>query len=412
MALPLWHREPNSGSNAGAQLDLKVMKMQDGPDDFAEDFSAPRPGPNVAKTPEEAAAAEAQVVQNMKDVRYIVREYPVGVVVGMYLRGLEDDANEIFVPDYQRDLIWPEKNQSRFIKSLLIGLPVPFIFVADANVVDEPDKVGRLEIVDGVQRIRTLARFLTGELVLHGLERLPLLNDFTFHDMPPSRQRRFKRVTLRLIELTKSVGEDVRRDMFDRINTGSVGLEAVEVRRGMRPGPFVDLISVLAKDEELRRLAPVSEALAKRFEYEELITRFFAFVDRYETYGRGPEGKVVKDFLMTYVKDTNEELAAEGGDRKRAEMDEAWKRMLAFIGRHFPGGFKKAGPGRKVPRVRFEALAVGVALALREEPDLIPNDLSWLDSAEFKKRTTTDASNNRSNLVGRLEFVRDRLLGR
>ncbi|MGE7469859.1 DUF262 domain-containing protein [Bosea sp. NPDC003192] len=386
--------------------------MQESPDDEELNFLDPRSDSGSSKKEPEIAAAEAQIIQNIKDVRYIVREYPISVVVSMFLNGLEDDKNEIFIPDYQRDLIWPDKNQSRFVESLLIGLPVPFIFVADANAIDEPDKAGRLEIVDGVQRIRTLVRFLTGDLVLSDLEKLPLLNDFTFHDLPPSRQRRFKRVTLRLIELTETVGEDVRRDMFDRINTGSVGLEAVEVRRGMRPGPFLDLVSVLAKDPALHSLAPVSTALQKRFEYEELVTRFFAFLDRYENYGRGPEGKVVKDFLMSYVLDTNAELASDGGTAKREVMEAEWHRMLAFIGKNFPGGFKKAGPGRKVPRVRFEALAVGVALALREDPNLVPSDVSWLNGEEFKKRTTTDASNNRSNLVGRLEFVRDRLLGR
>ena len=73
---------------------------------------------------------------------------------------------------------------------------------------------------------------------------------------------------------------------------------------------------------------------------------------------------------------------------------------------------KKSGPGRKVPRVRFEAISVGVGLALRVNPDLVPNDINgWLTSDEFKDWTTSDASNNRANLIGRIEFVRDRLLG-
>lgn len=365
------------------------------------------------RVPAEIDAAEQQIAQQLKDVRYIVREYPVEVVVQKYLKGRKRDENEVYVPDYQRELIWSERHKSRFIESLLIGLPIPFLFVADVNDEEDPDKAGRLEIVDGVQRIRTLADFLTGNHVLGNLERLSKLNGFRFYDLHPSRQRRFRRATLRLIELTEAVTEDVRREMFDRINSGAVGLEAVEVRRGMEPGPFLELTTALAADPMLPILAPISEALRKRFEYEELITRFFAFLNRYKTYGLGEEGKVVKDFLMSYVRDTNATLREPGANQVADRMRAEWSRMLAFVREHFPDGFKKRGRGRKVPRVRFEAIAVGIGLAFRESENLKTDNIDdWLEGEEFRDWTTSDASNNRANLIGRLEFVRDRLLGR
>jgi len=374
------------------------------PDDLAD--LAPRPS---VKESGEMEAAETQIVENIRDVRYIVREYPTEVVVQKYLKGRSQGINEIFVPDYQRDLVWPDKNQSRFIESILIGLPVPFLFVADVSGEEDETMAGRVEIVDGVQRIRTLTRFMTGELVLNDLERLSALNGFRFFDLHPSRQRRFSRATLRLIEMTETVTEDVRRDMFDRINSGSVGLEAVEVRRGIEPGPFLRLATELANDERLHVLAPVSDAMKRRFEYEEFVTRFFAFADRYQTYGIG--GKVVKNFLLSYVKETNK-ILTESPDIADA-MRDRWNRMIVFIETYMPESFKKSGPGRRVPRVRFEAISVGVTLALDEKPDLVPVDVtSWLNSQDFKNWTTSDASNNRSNLIGRIEYVRDRLLGR
>lgn len=365
------------------------------------------------RTPEEIEIAERQIVENIKDVRYIVREYPVEVVVQKYLAGIKTGKSEIYVPDYQRELIWPERNQSRFIESLLIGLPIPFLFVADVSELEDPENAGRLEIVDGVQRIRTLARFITGALVLSKLERLKELNGFRFSDLHPSRQRRFRRATLRLIELTEGVTEDVRREMFDRINSGSVGLEAVEVRRGMEPGPFLELTTEFAKDPLLHELAPISEALQKRFEYEELVTRFFAFLNRHEEYGLGPEGKVVKDFLLAYVRATNEQLEGPESDKIKDQMRSEWKRMLSAVKKNFPEGFQKKGRGKKVPRVRFEAIAVGIGLAFRVNPQLTVHNVdSWLESSEFKELTTSDASNNRASLVGRVEFVRDQLLGK
>jgi hypothetical protein len=374
------------------------------------------------RTATEIDAAEKQIITQLKDVRYIVREYPVEVVVQKYLKGRSADENEVYVPDYQRELIWPERHKSRFIESLLIGLPIPFLFVADVGDEEDPEKSGRLEIVDGVQRIRTLADFLTGNHVLGDLERLSKLNGFRFYDLHPSRQRRFRRATLRLIELTEAVTEEVRREMFDRINSGSVKLEAVEVRRGMQPGPFLRLVTELAADPLLHQLAPISDGLKKRFEYEELVTRFFAFLNRYKAYGLGEEGKIVANFLLSYVKDTNKLLEEEDGTSAAATIDQMkneWTEMLSFVRDHFPDGFRKRGPGRKVPRVRFEAIAVGVGVALNDlhidDRDVSEIDTShikeWLESEEFKEWTTSDASNNRANLVGRIEFVRDRLLG-
>src|SRR6267143_2274043 len=139
--------------------------MSSDQDDDDEEL-APFPTKKPSRSAAELDAAEKQIVEQLKDVRYVVREYPTEVVVQQYLKGRSKDENEVYVPDYQRELIWPERHKSRFIESLLIGLPIPFLFVADVGDEEDPDKSGRLESVDGVQRIRTLAEFMTGNLVL------------------------------------------------------------------------------------------------------------------------------------------------------------------------------------------------------------------------------------------------------
>lgn len=65
---------------------------------------------------------------------------------------------------------------------------------------------------------------------------------------------------------------------------------------------------------------------------------------------------------------------------------------------------------KSTPRVRFESLAVGVALALREDPSLAPQDLDWISSDKFKVLTTSDGANSRVKVIERIEYVRDRLL--
>lgn len=75
-------------------------------------------------------------------------------------------------------------------------------------------------------------------------------------------------------------------------------------------------------------------------------------------------------------------------------------------------GFAKSKNATTTPRVRFEAISVGVALALKERPDLHIDNVDWLNSEEFKELTTSDASNNEGKLAARVEYVRDKLLGR
>src|SRR5882762_7174393 len=96
------HRKPRNGG-------LVPMPIDD------EDEDILFPTQKSSRDSSEIATAEAQIVQNIRDVRYIVREYPAEVVVQKYLKGIKAGENEIYVPDYQRELIWPEKNQSRFI---------------------------------------------------------------------------------------------------------------------------------------------------------------------------------------------------------------------------------------------------------------------------------------------------------
>ena len=95
-------------------------------------------------------------------------------------------------------------------------------------------------------------------------------------------------------------------------------------------------------------------------------------------------------------------------DEEQFEME--FQRMVRFVKENFPFGFTKTEKSKATPRVRFEAISVGVALALRINPDLKVESIDWIDSAEFKEYTTSDASNNEGKMKLRVEKVRDQLL--
>ena len=249
-------------------------------------------------TNEKKEIAEAQIRDRRKPVDYNTLEYPVEIIVQKYLDGIDDDENEIFIPDYQREMTWDEDRQSKFIESVLLGLPIPYIFVADTS---ENEDLARLEIIDGTQRIRTLARFVNNKLKLNNLEKLDSLNGFTFSDLPLARQRRFKRTTIRMIQLTEDADEETRRDLFERINTGSVELNEMEKRRGSKPGKFLDLIEELSKLKQFRSLCSFTETEIKKRDPQEFVLRFFAFLNNYKNYS----GKKVHQFLDEYLEQAN-----------------------------------------------------------------------------------------------------------
>ncbi|NJO03858.1 MAG: hypothetical protein HC880_21250 [Bacteroidia bacterium] len=86
-------------------------------------------------------------------------------------------------------------------------------------------------------------------------------------------------------------------------------------------------------------------------------------------------------------------------------------RMLEFVDKYFPDyGFRESPGSKKTPKLKFEAISVGIHLALEEKPDLKIKSVNWLDSDTFQEKISGSSTNTRDKLVSRIEFVRDQLL--
>jgi hypothetical protein len=337
-------------------------------------------------------AAEAQIVEKQKIVDFDIKEFTIELLVSKYLDRLEEGDNDIYVPEYQRNFVWEDERQAKFIESVLLGLPIPYIFTADNE--------GRLEIVDGSQRIRTLARYLSDNLRLQGLEVLTALNGFKFADLSRARQRKIQNSTIRMISLSDKSDEEVRFMMFERINTGSILLKDMEKRKGIFGGKFIDFVyNHCTKRTLFVNNTKFTDRLEKRGEPQELVVRFFAYSENYTDVKVG-----VNAFLNTFVQKKNKEF-------NRADMEKEFDRMLRFVDKWMPGSFTKGPNSEKTPRIRFDALAVGVNLALRERPNLVPKDLSWLESTDFKSLVTGGGQNAPKAIEARINFVKNHLLG-
>ena len=163
----------------------------------------------------------------------------------------------------------------------------------------------------------------------------------------------------------------------------------------------MDFLRECSEEPLFKKICPISEIMTRRYEDQELVLRFFAFLDNYEKFHHS-----VDTFLNKYVEDIQKVF----DDVHKEKMKTEFLSMLDFVDKNFKNGFAKKENAKSTPRVRFEAISVGVALAIREKHDLQPKTMEWLDSEEFKKHTTTHASNSPKRVRGRFLYVRDNLL--
>lgn len=349
------------------------------------DGGAAKPKKRPSKSLEELKSAEDEWRSKTREIRYNLTDFTVEIIAKQF-------QNEIFViPDYQREWVWSPKNKSDFIESLMLGLPIPFMFIAEEGE--------NFEIVDGAQRIRTICSYISDEFPLGELTQLPHLKGFRFSQLPKIIQTRLVNKPLRIVVLEEGTSEEARQELFNRINTAGKRAKAAEVRRGAAKGPLMTMLQELAQDEKFRKLCPLSPLQLKHREDEELVLRFFAYSDEADQFRHD-----VDAFLTSYVKRHQH-------DHNLGERKQEFHRVLDFVDTHFPShGFAKDPESNTTPRVRFEAIAVGANLALRENPNLVPRSMTWLDSEEFRQHTTTHASNSPQRLLGRIRYVQDALL--
>lgn len=358
--------------------------------------------------------AENAIKEKQKNSDFGIREFPVDVIVSKYIKKLTEinGLTELFMPDYQREYKWSLKQQSEFIESVMIDLPIPYIYVAD---VQEGENEGRMEIIDGSQRIRTLSRFLNNLFSLQELTLVPELNGFRFKDFKGARQLRFNRKTIRFIELL-DVDEEARRQIFYRLNSGGTKLEEMEIRYGTNDGKFLDFIKKLSQNELFRTLCPVSESRINNREYEEMILRFFAYRFDMESYS-----KQVNTFLTDFMDKMNGTYIRKTNDKNEDTVvfDEelflkTFIKMLEFVRDYYgPLYFRKTINNTSVPRIRFEAISVGTSLAIDSTEKIHPeNAMKWLTSEIFALLTDSDASNSVPKLRDRTFYVRNKLMNK
>lgn len=195
----------------------------------------------------------------------------------------------IIIPPYQRGYVWGPIQASRLIESLITNCPIPVIYLSQGA-----DEV--LSVIDGNQRLTSILKFLDDEYELHGLTTFPELDGFKFSVLDPRFQRHIKNRTLRCICILKDTHPQIKFDVFERLNTGSVKLSAQELRHGLYIGSLMKLIERLSENHLFKSLTLTKND--KRMKTDELILRFFAFSERWQNYS-----KPLANFLNIYCEE-------------------------------------------------------------------------------------------------------------
>ncbi|UMB75363.1 DUF262 domain-containing protein [Dickeya fangzhongdai] len=185
-----------------------------------------------------------------------------------------DDGEIDLNPEFQRNYLWDNKKSSLLIESVLLNIPIPVIYASENE-----DAIW--SVIDGLQRLNSIHRFFKNEFRLTKLEILKELNGLTYHKLPPKAQRLLKNGLFRVIVLQSETHEEIKYDIFMRLNTGAVKLNEQELRNCLYRGSLNKFLKRIRENESYLSFLKLKSP-HKRFTDCEMILRFLALYDAYD----------------------------------------------------------------------------------------------------------------------------------
>ena len=214
-------------------------------------------------------------------------------------------------PSFQRRYVWTNTLASRLIESILLSVPIPPCYLSQNEEFE-------LDVIDGQQRLYSIYRFLDNQFALSDLEVLNDLNRFRFHEIPPRLQRQLKTHTLRCILITNESHPEIKFDVFERLNTNTVPLNAQELRNCVYRGSLNSLLQDVVTYPPWLKILNKKQP-DKRMRDEELALRFFAFW----IHGLGSYRTPQKHWLNRAAKE-----GRRYSEQKREELEKVWKTAI------------------------------------------------------------------------------------
>lgn len=301
---------------------------------------------------------EPEIVDDLGDegaipFRYSITSYGADYPVDSLVRRIADGS--IYVPIFQRGFVWTYAQASSFVESLLLGLPVPGIFMSR-----EYD-TQKLLVVDGQQRLRTLQYFYEGifadtgrEFALKGVQQE--FEGETYRSLPAEDRRRLDDSIIHATVIRQDEPSDDESSiylLFERLNTGGTQLQPQEIRACIYVGEFNELLGQLNENESWRKVFGPSN---RRRRDQELILRFLSLYLYGNNYSRP-----MKEFLNVYM-GKNRHLQLNSAEQVR----EAFVNTIEVVCEGL--GAKAFRPVRSLNAAIFDSVMVGLARRLERGP--------------------------------------------
>ncbi|MCM1372602.1 MAG: DUF262 domain-containing protein [Bacteroides sp.] len=277
----------------------------------------------------------------------------------------------ILHPDFQREEVWSPENKSRLIESLLLNIPITMFYVS-------ADTDGNYTVVDGLQRLSAIRDFVLKEkfktsdtrnlgngMRLVGLEFLTKYEGMTFNELPVSMQNRINETEFTFTIINPGTPEEVKRNIFKRINTGGKVLKAQEIRNALYAGESTALLKKLTESPAFKKATTKSISHDRMDDYEVVLRGLSFLIRDAEVYPKnGNMDKFLSDtmvILNSYPSFNNREIkrlvVTEGLDIQYIHNDRikaieeifqtAMTRAIKLFGKH---AFRKSyGAKKKSP---------------------------------------------------------------
>jgi hypothetical protein len=267
---------------------------------------------------------------------------------------MHNDGNLEIHPDFQRDFIWKSTDQTRFVDSLIKQLPIPSMcFAYDF-------KQSKWIVIDGLQRISTIIRFLSGEdwrlsnlddidKVLAGKSAATIKNAKTgeLKQIYTRVQNQTIPINVLRCDLTKRSHNEYLFTIFHRLNSGGMKLNNQEIRNCIYSGSLNDALKAMDQNAQWRAINNMQAEDNYRFVKQEAILRFFAFLER-----RGEYKGSVSKFLNDYM------FAHRNADQAFIDAHTAlFEKVTKFLAEKV----LTERPAPRVPGTVLEAVMVGIA---------------------------------------------------
>lgn len=316
---------------------------------------------------------------------------------------LKIDNDEINLkPEFQRDFVWDINRASLFIDSLLIGLPIPSIFLGKSK--EDENYI----VIDGQQRLKSAYYYITGSFKANEVDTIFSLknlsgrdwNGKTYAELDDKLKRRIRNAVLNttIIEDINSK-PNVVHDLFHRLNTGGMPLTDQEIRNCVYSGIFNKLLIELNNNTNWRKL--LGNSLPdKRLRDVELVLRFFALLNGLSKYEPS-----MRLYLSTYQR-TNKDNA-EFVNSNKAIFEKTVDIIINYIG---PNAFKTA---RTINKSVSDSVMVGLAQIYNsgKTPVNVKENYEKLISDTDYKRYTLSGTSTVTSVTGRIDLARNYFLG-